>query len=93
MSQIQITNEISERLMSLQSAISASTNFSQASQLFFENTQFPSLTGYQNIIQSVGRLGARYRVIFERDIKACEQIVENNRILDQQIGKAMKASI
>ena len=93
MARIQITNEISVRLRSLQAAVSASTNFSGASQLTFENTNFPSLKGYQQVIQTVGRLGERYRSSFERDIAACERIIENNRAMDQQIGQIMRSVI
>ena len=93
MARIQITNEISVRLRSLQAAANASTNFSGASQLSFENTQFPSLKGYQTVIQTVGRLGERYRSTLERDIAACEQIIENNRAMDQQIGQVIMRSV
>ena len=89
MARIQITNEISIRLRSLQAAASASTNFSQARQLSFENTQFPSLNGYQTVIQTVGRLGERYRSSLLRDIAASEQIIENNRTIDQQVGQVI----
>ena len=93
MSQIKVTNEISERLSSFQSAVNANANFCQLQQLSFENTQFPSLTGYQTAIQTVGRLGDSYRAAFVRDIASCEQIVENMRNLDQQAGQAMMAAV
>ena len=91
--QIQVTDEISVRLASLQSAVSANANFAQSRQLSFENTNFPSLTGYQRVIQTVGRLGERYRTTIERDIVACERIIENKRALDQQIGQAISSVI
>ena len=91
--QIQITDEISIRLANLRAAVSADGNFAQASQLTFENTNFPSLTGYQRVIRTVARLGMRYRTSLERDIAACEQIIENNRAFDQQVGQAISSAI
>ena len=93
MSKIQITDEISTRLSRLKVAIAESTNFSKASHLTFENTDLSSLTGYQRVIQTVGSLGEQYRSTFTKDIVACEQIIENNRALDQQVAQAMKATI
>ena len=91
--QIQITNEISDRLASLRDAVGACTNFGQAKQLIFENTDFPVLTGYQNVIEKVVLLGEYYRAMLEQNISACEQTIENNRAMDQQIGQAMRSVI
>jgi len=91
MSQIQITNEISDMLLKLQATVNANANFGQLQQLTFENTRFPSATGYQTVIRTVGRLGEGYRSTFVRDIASCQQIVESMRNLDQQTGQAIAA--
>ena len=93
MSQIQITNEISIRLKSLQAAITANANFNKAQQVTFEGSTFPALIGYSKAIQRVGNLGDVYKASFERDIAACEQIIENRRAMDRQAGAAIKAAI
>jgi len=93
MSQIKVTNEISASLSKLRAAARASANFGQLQQLTFENTRFPSLTGYQTVIRTVGRLGERYRSTIERDISSCERVVENVRSLDQQVHQAIIAAM
>ena len=80
-------------LRSLQAAVGASTNFSGASQLTFENTNFPSLKGYQQVIQTVGGLSEWYSSTFERGIATCERIIENNRTIVQQIVQIMRSVI
>ena len=91
MSQIQVTNEITDQLTRLQATVAESVDFSKASQLTFEgNQQFLALEEFRNIISSIGTLSVRYDEVLEGDIRACEQIVENMRKLDQKVAQAMK---
>ena len=90
MSYIQITNEISERLTSLRVTTTAAIDFNRAEHFTVEgNRQFVSLERYQQIIQAVGRLMARYQAILEADIRSCEQVITNVRETDQQMAQSM----
>ena len=90
MSQIQITNEISARLIRLREVTTTNIDFNRASQLSFEdNRNFVALAGYQNAIRVVGRLAIRYRSTLERDISSCEQTITNTRETDEQLSQAL----
>ena len=91
MSQIQVTNEITEQLTRLRTATAESVDFNLARQLSFENNQhFEALTEFRNIIRTIGTLSSRYEGVLEGDIRACEQVVENLRTLDQKVAQEMK---
>jgi len=88
---IQITNEITTALQRLQAAATGNADFSRAGNLTFEdNRNFAALTAYQDVIRTVGQLGQRHRGVLVRDIEECNRIIDNVRIMDQQISEKMQ---
>jgi hypothetical protein len=90
MPSIQVTTEISTQLGRLRSAINTSVAFNRAQQLTFEdNDGFIALEGYQEAIQTMGRLATGYQQSLEREIRNCERLVANMRTRDQALATAM----
>ena len=89
--QIQITNEITTAIKRLQAAATGNADFSRSNNLTFEdNRQFAALTAYQNMLRTIGRLGKSHRGVLVRDMEECTQIIENVRLMDQQISTEMR---
>ena len=91
MPRIQVTSEISTQLARLRNAVTTSVAFNRAQQLTFEdNRGFTALLAYQNAIRKTRGLMSRYQETIERDIRNCEQIVENARRRDQGFSQTIR---
>jgi len=90
--QIQVTNEISIQLASLKKAtIDSGIDFTRAVNITFaDNKELSSIAEYQNVISTIGTLSERYKELLDRDVKACEQTVENTREFDRRVAQAMR---
>lgn len=92
LNQIQITEEISKAIQSLQQTISEKMNFKRMITLNFNHNQLSTLEDYQQVIQTIGTTAENYQNLLIADARESEAIVEQIREYDQRIAGHLLAA-
>jgi len=93
MSQIQITDEISESLNHLEKTSNEGSDLSISKGFGFTRNQLSTLERYANLIGAVGDLALRYNNLLQADIKQAEALIENARNQDTSWARVMEGAL